>query len=209
MAAARRTSIAPLVVVLLVVGLVAWLLLGGGVQQLAPPAPPAGVPFQVPERITAYALQYGGNFITYSDPDYRFTIDYPIGYNAQVNSPTGGRVSFTATTYEYSEAVNVVINPGGFTDADFAQMDAEFPEATVVRKEKTQIGGREAFLAELEFQPFEDSRERVYIRQAAITGCTDAAGKPFTALISGAVPQALWADLDTIDYMIYSFRCRS
>lgn len=201
-----------LVVVLVVVAaiLAAWLVLLGGAQQLGLSVPmltlqaPASAAF-----VQSFELENAQNMLVYRDVYYGFDVNYPIGYYAQQDLLPGTRVQFSATTFDASESIEIaVVNRTPSVD-ELQNLEAGFPEGTLLDKRKETIGGRTAYLVNYETQPLEGSDEKVYVKQAVFTGCTDVANKEHIIILTAAVPQQFYSDLQLVDYMIYSFRCRS
>ncbi len=177
-------------------------------------ATPFGIParqalgMRTPLEVTGreFAKEYANNFITYTDPDYGFSFDYPIGY--EVAQGTGGdaKVFITASAPEGdTESFIANVAPGQFTDADFNELKDAYDPQYVTLAKQTQINGRRAFLLYVN-GPDELTGANFLMRQAGIA-CTAPDGSGYTAIFTAMVPETLGAETATADYMISTLKC--
>lgn len=166
-------------------------------------------PGELPPSIASFASQRAGEFITYRDAVYGFSLPYPKGYLAEVDGEPGTRLLITATTFDDSEAITVATLPEPYSDSDFQKAEGALPGSSFIGKKQVILGGKPAYLLDYLSAPLENSNYTVHLKQAIIPECHDANGTAYTLYLTAAVPQPLWADLSAMDYMIYSLRCRS
>ncbi len=182
-----------------VVVLLAWLFVFGGQQQVA-----KQIKVLAPSALDSFARDNAKNFINYSDPEYFFTIFYPIGYRAELDPDAVTRVRFSVTNpLGLVEMISVYVSPLPYGTAEFERDAVDIPSADVPRqlmkKEATTINDRDAYLFYLnESLP---GVENVFVTVAYIN-CGE-----YTAVVHASIPESASADRVVAEYMIRSFRC--
>ncbi len=155
-------------------------------------------------RLEALSRIYDEQTIEYRDPAYGYAVRYPIGYIAVMNPYPGIHQRFAAMypPYEMELFEIRIVEKDSFTPSSLQAAAAE--EKLSFRKET--INGRNAFLLESEEQNPVDENQTIYIRQAFYQ-CIGPEKKEYWLSFSAAITEALVADLELTEYMVWNLKC--
>lgn len=191
---------------ILVVAIIIWYF-AYGTPAANPVKQALGVKTPLEKTGEAFEKQYGKNFITFTDPDYGFSVKHPVGYNVVAGIGDDARVIISATSVEgFTEAITVGVTNETFGSKEFNELVALYEPEYVKAAKETSIGGRQAFYLSVE-GPDEFTGENSFMHQATVTGCRAPGGSEYAAIVTAIVPEPIAAELAVADYMIASFKC--
>ncbi len=165
---------------------------------------PQSAPVEPEEFIESYSLSNGGDFLSYENADYLFTIKYPIGFAAAEYPDPFTACRFTAASTLGSEIIEVKVAEESFSnqelrDALAGDLEGELDEEyELSRYEETEVNGVKAFL----FEGNAGVLDFVAWVRGGFYQCDG-----YTALVTVTVPSVAAADFDMADYVLYSFEC--
>ena len=186
-----------IIVIALAVLLVAFALVPQDVKdKLIPPGPSA---YQ--KGVQNFGAANVNDFLSFTDPDYKFTVSYPIGYMADFINGTDERFHVAAQVPDSSAMVfSVSVTNESAQDAfDPSMQGLPF---TVQSKGTMKINGKDALFVDGILN--EDvMTERMYAKQVVLS-CKD-----YTLVATGAIPSFLTEERITFDYMFTTLECPS
>jgi hypothetical protein len=203
----RKTNSWPLVAVLAIaaiaiaVGYLAFQAPGTNpVKQVLNPKSPlekAGAVFE---------QQYGKDFATYSDPDYGFSLKYPLGYKIDKGFTDDARVIVYAVSAEGApETFTVGVDNASVGQNEFDGIVQLYDPQYVESATQTTINSANAYILSV-VGPDEYTNSNSTMHQAFVS-CKRDDGLTYTAILTAMVPRELGANVPLMDYMISSFRC--
>jgi hypothetical protein len=158
-------------------------------------------------KAEAYGAQYSQDFLSYTQPEYGYTVNYPKGYLALADPIED--VSFRAaanTPISYAEVIDVRVSERDFTQKDFEEVLSGFTKDELVSQYSGVINGKKVFVYTTK-GTFPIAKESIFLRTAVYPECKANDGTRYTGVIIAAISGTLAQDLDLADYVIYSFKC--
>jgi len=176
---------------------------------------PQAVPFAQPvdfekrQIVARFESQHGQDFFTHRDSFLRFEFRQPVGYEVLEGPVAGVYLRLQASTYvSSSEIIDLRILEGErFTAADFQEVLPDLKNnlgnATIFQ---TTINGVPAYLWDSDTIS-EFTGEKLLIKNAIFSPCTDVNGTVYTVFFTAAIPEGVAGDTQLVDYLFYSFKC--
>lgn len=160
-----------------------------------------------PARVAFFAERNAQNFISYTDADYGFSVKYPVGFAAELDPVTGGRLSFKAfLSRELFEVLRVDVFNQSMSKNDLDDLQAEQSKEMQFVSRKTLNAKGKSF----EFMEFKArnpySETPITILQGVFQSCDGKSGA-YSAIASAAIPDSLPQDKDMGLYFIFNFAC--
>lgn len=165
---------------------------------------PQSAPIEPKDFVESYSLSNGGDFLSYENADYSFTVKYPIGFAAAEYPDPFTAARFTASSPLGAEVIDVKVAEEPFSNQELRDALAEGleeeldEEYELSRYEETEVNGVKAFLFE--------GNAGILDYVAWVRGGFYQCGN-YTALVTVTVPSVAAADFEMADYVLYSFEC--
>ena len=190
--------------VLAALALGAWYYLLGGGAQLEKYAAESDAA-KMSAFVSAFEAENAGRFVSFTDPDYGFTVKYPIGFAADSEPVNGARLSATAMISEnLFEIINVMAYDRQFSS--FADDGSAAIEGfSLSNRRQIEIGGRAAVMFDSTgVTPLGGGG---MYGTLALVDCAYANGTRYVLGVAGAVSAPLSEDLRMMEYVTYSVTC--
>lgn len=166
--------------------------------------------FRAPDRAAevAKAREYLANnsatAVTYSDPVYGYSLDYPSGYSVANDFPPGVRTQIgAAIAGAIGEIIDVsIVSPAASVD----EFETQFKEnANQSSLRRFAFNNAEAVTVSYEYVPdFTDSR--LFFRQAYFP-CAFENGTRYGVMLTAMIPEDFASDTTVSDLAVNSFKC--
>ncbi len=199
----------------IVIALLAWIFFfNGGVfleqqtVQLFGTAPGAQRTAPTPAAISAFAQAYGSQMLSYSDPQYGFAFQYPVGYYAVFEPEQGIRVRFAAFVPGSSaEFLDFIVLNGTDAQTEFEKAVGDYSSDELLRTRSLLAGSQNVSVIEgVLDNPLTGGK--LFLTQAFFDCMTPAPESAGYALVFNAViPQEFASDKDLVDYMASTVKC--
>lgn len=203
-----RSGVALAVIVIILIG--GWLFFLNGTTTVSNALDQVIKPFQpsqqeVMDKTASFSSLHGNDFITYHEKEHGFSINYPIGYEANENPSVGVSVGFYAYYPNVpAEVIEVSVLEGDFSKNDFSQATQGMKDvATLTKSWSHNIEGKDIYLLE----GSENQNGVSGISKVGFITCSTQNNTAYTVIVNSFIPSQLSADSDTVDYMIYSLQC--
>jgi len=207
----------------IVVALLAWIFFfNGGAfleQQVAPALAPVIAPAlgakpaervtpipTLPPAISAFKQAYAEQLLSYTDAQYGFTIQYPVGYYAVLDPEPGVRLRFAAFAPGYSaEFIDFLVLNESSARVEFEKAVGDYSSGELVRSRSLVVGVKNVSVIEgVVENPL--LPEKLFLTQAFFD-CVTRDGVPFVLVLNAVVPQEFAQDKDLVNYVINTVKC--
>ncbi len=153
-----------------------------------------------------FEQQYGSDFATFNDPDYGFSLKYPIGYKVDMGFGDDARVIVYAVSIEGApETFTVGVDNATIEQKDFDEIVQLYEPQYVESAVQTTINSANAYILSV-VGPDEYTSSNSTMHQAFVS-CKREDGSTYTAILTASVPDELVANVPIMDYMISTFKC--
>ncbi|MFH1751086.1 MAG: hypothetical protein ABH863_05380 [Candidatus Micrarchaeota archaeon] len=154
--------------------------------------------------LDAINAKYEPGTLQYEDRMYGYKLRYPIGYDAVLEPFPGIHQRFAAFYPPFSmELIDIrILTPADLTVNGVLDAAKEFNAPVNTQT----INGKQAYLISTKLPSLTDDLEDTYIRQAFFQ-CKNSTGFQYWLSYTAGISEALSADLELADYMIYSIEC--
>ena len=167
--------------------------------QTRSPLPPAVADFELRTNTTTY--------LTYFDPEYKFSVKYPVGYVASSSTTGPERLTLQVTGPSgVPEFIRVIATNESFDDSQFKRMVSNIPKQSsgttfnVTKTWTATIDGKRAYFVSLTQQS--ELIPGIYAELFAVVDCG-----AYRVAIESITPPDLAPDQQLAEYMTYSLRC--